>query len=129
MDTPINQGGKMTGIFSVAFWDADHGMLFGGDWEEKTQATKCKAHTTDGGKTWELLDDGHEPAFRSCVQYVPNSKGQQLFAVGSPGISYSSDGGETWQLLSTESFYTIRIAASGREAWLAGKNRLAKMRW
>lgn len=128
-DTPINQGGKMTGIYSVAFWDQDRGMLFGGDWENKSQNTKCKAHTVDGGKTWKLLNDGQEPAFRSCVQYVPGSDGQQLFAVGSPGISYSSDGGETWDLLSKESFYTIRIAASGKEAWLAGKNRVARMAW
>ena len=76
-DTPMNQGGKMTGIFSMAFQDEQHGILFGGDWEKQDQNTRCKAITEDGGRTWQLLRDGQEPAYRSCVQYVPNTQGQE----------------------------------------------------
>lgn len=128
-ETPINQGGKMTGIFSVDFWDAQYGIIVGGDWEKKDRNTLTKAMTTDGGKSWTLLNDGQEPAFRSCVQYVPGSEGKELFAIGIPGISYSSNGGRSWELWSEQSFYTIRIFPSGKGAWLAGKNRLAKLVW
>lgn len=128
-DTPINQGGEMTGIFSIDFWDEQRGFIIGGDWEDKARNTLTKALTKDGGKSWTLVRDGEEPAFRSCVQYVPGSGGQELFAVGIPGLSYSSDGGNTWEQWSEESYYTIRLLTSGRTAWLAGKNKLAKMSW
>ena len=127
-ETPMNQGGDMTGIFSVDFQDEQNGILFGGDWENQAQNTRCKAITDDGGRSWRLFRDGQEPAFRSCVQYVPGSQGQKIFAVGIPGISYSPDGGHSWQELSKESYYTIRMTDDG-SAWLAGKNKIARMSW
>ncbi len=127
--TPINEGGEMTGIYSVAFRDEQNGILFGGDWNNQAQNTRCKAITSDGGKTWRLLSDGQEPGYRSCVQYVPGTRGQEILAVGIPGISYSADGGDTWQALSDESFYTLRMSPTGHSAWLAGKNTIAKMTW
>ncbi|TNE65980.1 MAG: oxidoreductase [Bacteroidetes bacterium] len=128
-DTPIRQGGAMTGIFSAHFYDAQTGVIFGGDWENQEQNTQNKAFTSDGGRTWELRSDGRDPGYRSCVQFVPGSNGQELFAVGMPGISYSADQGHSWQELDKASYYTIRIAPAGNVAWLAGKNRIARMTW
>ncbi|MDW3646946.1 MAG: YCF48-related protein [Bacteroidia bacterium] len=128
-DTPIIQGGQMTGIFSVDFLDEKNGIIFGGDWEKQDAQQKTKAITNDGGKTWRLVSNGDTPGFRSCVQYVPGSSGKGILAVGSPGISYSMDAGESWVNLNDEGFYTIRIADSGKAAWLAGKNRIMKMSW
>jgi photosystem II stability/assembly factor-like uncharacterized protein len=128
-DTPIRKGGAMTGIFSVDFYDEKQGVVFGGDWENKDQNTLNKAHTKDGGQTWQLLSDGQGPGYRSCVQYVPGSGGLELIAVGIPGISYSADGGASWRLLSGDTYFTIRFAPSGRLAWLAGKHKIAKMWW
>lgn len=128
-DTPIVEGGAMTGIFSADFYDENLGIVFGGDWQDQTRNTQNKARTTDGGKHWQLLADGQEPGYRSCVRYVPGRDGREIFAVGMPGISYSSDGGAHWRLLNQEDFYTLRIPAEGRMAWLAGKNKIAKMEW
>lgn len=128
-DTPINQDGKMTGIFSIEFRDENHGIVFGGDWEDQHNNKANKATSTDGGKTWKLLNDGDEPGYRSCVQFVPNTQGQKIFAVGIPGISYSADHGQTWQHIDQTYFYTIRINKKGNSAWLAGKNKIAKMEW
>ncbi|MEL6590361.1 MAG: oxidoreductase [Bacteroidota bacterium] len=128
-DTPIQQGGEMTGIYSVAFRDETNGILWGGDWNNKDSAYATKAITTDGGKSWDLIADGAEPAFRSCVQYVPGSEGQQLLAIGSPGMSYSADGGQSWTQLNQENFYSLRINTAGKSAWLAGRNRVGYMRW
>lgn len=128
-ETPIIQGGTMTGIFSVDFYNDTLGIIWGGDWENQSENKQNKAITTDGGKTWSLLSDGEYPGYRSCVQFVPNSDGMEIFAVGMPGISYSSDQGKSWTSLSDEGFYTVRIPAKGNTAWLAGKNKLGKMTW
>jgi len=80
-------------------------------------------------KTLTLINDGKDPGYRSCVQFAPNSGGNEIFAVGMPGISYSSDKGKSWKQLSNKSFYTIRIPDSGNMAWLAGKNKIGKMNW
>ncbi|MEM6343875.1 MAG: oxidoreductase [Bacteroidota bacterium] len=128
-DTPIQQGGQMTGIYSIAFRDDNHGIIWGGDWNKKDSAYATKAITADGGNTWALLNDGKAPAFRSCVQYVPRSGGQKIFAIGSPGMSYSDDGGDSWTQLNEENFYSIRINNAGKTAWLAGRNKVAYMSW
>lgn len=124
-DTPMKQGGTMTGMFTVDFYDEKNGITFGGDWEDKPNNSGNKAITTDGGKTWQLLTDGEGPGYRSCVQYIPGSEGSEIFAVGIPGLSYTSDGGATWELVSKDDFYTIRTTDS--VAWLAGGKKLAKL--
>ena len=125
-DTPIVQGKTMTGIYSVDFYDENNGFIIGGDWENKTNNYANKAITTDGGKTWTLVSDGQEPGYKSCVQYVPNTKGKELFAVGTTGISYSNDGGYHWKKVSKESFYTIRFADK-KTAWLGGNQKIGKL--
>jgi photosystem II stability/assembly factor-like uncharacterized protein len=123
-ETPIMKGGQMTGIFSCHFYDKNNGIVFGGDWESQKENTKNKATTTDGGKTWQLVSDGQNPGYRSCVQYVPNTNGKSLVAVGIPGMDYSNDRGNTWINLNNTSFYTIRFSKSGKMAWLAGDGKI-----
>jgi len=126
-DTPIQQGGKMTGIFTMDFYNEKNGIIFGGDWEDQSSNKGNKAITSDAGKTWELLTDGSGPGYRSCIQYLPESKGKGIIAVGIPGISYSANGGQAWQEIDHTYFYTTRFAPSGKVAWLAGKNKIARM--
>ena len=125
-DTPIVHGKTMTGIYSVDFYDENNGFIIGGDWENKTNNYANKAITTDGGRTWTLVSDGEEPGYKSCVQYVPNTKGKELFAVGTTGLSYSNDGGYQWKEVSKESFYTIRFA-DNKTAWLGGNQKIGKL--
>jgi len=58
---------------------------------------------------WKLLANNRNLGYRSCVQYIPNSNGEKLVAVGFEGVDYSLDSGSTWQHLSDEDFYTIRF--------------------
>ncbi len=127
--SPIVEGGKMTGVFSVDFFDELRGVIFGGDWEQKSLNKSNKAVTADGGKSWHLISDGQGPGYRSCVQYVPGSDAQQLLAVGPTGIAYSKDGGTKWQEIHQQDFYTVRVAHDTNVAWLAGKGKIAKMVW
>ena len=128
-NTPIIQGGQMTGIFSSHFIDTQNGIIIGGDWNLKEKNTENKAVTSDGGRTWALIADGEPPSYRSSVRYIPGTNGKDLIAVGIPGISYSKDGGVSWRKISNDSFYTIRFSKNGKAAWLAGPNRVGKLSW
>ena len=126
-ETPIQQGGQMTGIFSTSFWDENIGIIWGGDWENQANNKNNKAITADGGKTWTLVSDGNYPGYRSCVQYHPNKEAKELIAVGIPGISYSYDAGQNWESVDSMAFYTARFSPSGNMIWLAGGEKLGKM--
>ncbi len=127
-DTPILEGSQMTGIFSGAFYDEKEGVIFGGNWEKMEHNSQNKAITRDGGKTWRLINEEGFPGYRSCVQYIPNSEGKGMITVGIPGTAYSADRGRTWQSVNIEPYYTIRIVDE-HTAWLAGKNRIALMKF
>lgn len=126
-DTPIIQGAQMTGVFSIDFKDENNGIIFGGDWEKKEVNTKNKAITTDGGKSWKLVDGGETPGYRSCVRYLPDSENNEIMAVGIPGVSYSPDGGEHWKTFSDESFYTVRFGSKKNVAFVAGSKKIGRI--
>ena len=125
-ETPVAIGEGAQGIYSIDFWDENLGIAIGGDYTNPEGNVANKAITNDGGKTWQLIADRQEPNYKSCVQFVPNSNGKEILALGFTGISYSSDIGKTWKRLSDESFYTIRFL-NDSIAYAAGKNRIAKL--
>lgn len=85
-----------------------------------------KAITIDGGETWKLVADYENPNYKSCVQYVPNTNGKEIFAVGKTGISFSNDGGYSWKKISEEAYYSIQFL-DNNIAWLSGNNKIGKM--
>lgn len=126
-DTPIVQGKALTGIYSIDFADENNGIIFGGNSENKTSSEKNKAITKDGGKTWKLVGDGEEPAYRSSVKYIPGTNARGIVAVGSPGgISYSGDGGESWTQLSDEGFHAIEFV-NDSIAFASGDNKISRL--
>jgi photosystem II stability/assembly factor-like uncharacterized protein len=77
-ETPIAHGPDSAGIFSIAFRDATHGILAGGDYKHPDEDGPNLASTNDGGKTW-TLSAIHPQAYFSDVAYdrkykSPNSK-------------------------------------------------------
>ena len=122
---PLQQGGTMTGGFSMDFADASHGIVWGGNWEAKEDNTARAAMTSDGGTTWTLVSDGRGPGYASCVRYRPGSLGQQLALVGTPGgIDVSDDGGHTWRHVSDSAFYAARFSPDGAALWVSGNGRI-----
>lgn len=53
-ETPVIHGPDSAGIFSIAFRDARHGVIAGGDYKQPTQGSANLAVTSDGGRTWQL---------------------------------------------------------------------------
>ena len=125
-DTPIIQGGTMTGIYSLDFADALNGIAMGGNWEKKGGFTSTKAITENGGKTWSLVSNGDLPGYISCVQYVPETGGKELMACSTEGIYYSDDKGRNWIKLSDKGFYSLRFADK-ENLWLSKNNEIVKV--
>jgi len=125
-NTPLVQGKGPQGIYSIDFYDMNHGIVMGGDYSKPLENTANKAITTDGGKTWKLVADSQIPNYKSCVQYVPGTQGQEIFAVGKTGIAFSNDAGNTWKNISKESYYAIQFVDINT-AWLSGNNKIGKL--
>ena len=67
-DTPMVHGADSAGIFSLAFRDALHGVIAGGDYKHPNGDGPNLAFTDDGGKTW-TLSGLHPLAYFSAVTY------------------------------------------------------------
>ena len=123
---PIRHKKPTEGIYSLDFYNALLGVAIGGDYTDPSDPRRNKALTTDGGTTWKLIADGNPPGYKSCVQFVPNSGGEDMVALGFSGITYSNNRGASWTSLSGEGFYTIRFL-NDSIAYAAGRNRIAKL--
>jgi hypothetical protein len=62
------QGTDSEGIFSIAFRDAGHGVIAGGDYKRPKDDGPNLAFTEDGGKSW-TLPPLHPLAYFSAVAY------------------------------------------------------------
>jgi photosystem II stability/assembly factor-like uncharacterized protein len=85
-ETPVTKGTPGSGIFSIAFRNALHGVLVGGNYEKPTESTMNLAFTGDGGKTWH--DGEGLTGYRSAVTYIDD---KTMIAVGTNGTDISSD--------------------------------------
>ncbi|MDB4917358.1 MAG: glycosyl hydrolase [Gemmatimonadetes bacterium] len=125
-DTPLRVGAASTGVFSVAFRDAKHGAIAGGDYAKPRLAGRNLALTSDGGRTWTLVDSATSPAgFRSAVAFVPGTAGKRLIATGLSGTDLSADGGKTWTPMDTVAYNSVVM--SGNVAYATGpRGRVAR---
>ena len=73
-----------------------------------------------------MVADEQIPNYKSCVQYVPQTNGKEIFAVGKTGISFSNDGGLTWNDINKEPYYAIQFV-DRNTAWLTGNNTIGKL--
>jgi photosystem II stability/assembly factor-like uncharacterized protein len=119
-DAPLAVG-KSGGVFSLAFWDARHGVAVGGDYMKEQDAAGNAAVTDDGGRTWRPVGDRRPKGYRSCVAVVRGTRGPVLVAVGPTGSDYSSDGGRTWSAVGAEGFHSVSVAPGGEVAWAVGE--------
>jgi photosystem II stability/assembly factor-like uncharacterized protein len=119
-ETPIAAGAESAGIFSIAFRDKDQGMIVGGDYRKPNDLGATAATTSDGGKTWTLLD--RRLPYRSAVGWAKD----RWVAVGTSGSHASLDNGATWKLLDRENYNSVGFTPGG-EGWAVGpKGRIAK---
>jgi photosystem II stability/assembly factor-like uncharacterized protein len=88
-ETPIIQENGPQESYSIDFYAKNNGIIIGGDYAELQENTTNKAITSDGGKTWTLIANKQNQNNKSCVQYVPNTNGKEIFTIGKTGVSFS----------------------------------------
>jgi photosystem II stability/assembly factor-like uncharacterized protein len=117
-ETPLHAA-QSSGIYSVAFRDAQHGVIVGGDYAKEAEAVDNAAVTSDGGKTWTLVKEHGLRGFRSVVRYVPGTRATFL-AVGPQGSDISTDDGKSWAPVDGPGFDTFSFAPGRSVGWGAG---------
>ena len=76
-ETPIVHGPDSAGIFSIAFRDAKHGVIAGGNYKQPDKDGPNLAVTDDGGRTWKEAAVSPQSYF-SAVAY----RAQQILVAG-----------------------------------------------
>jgi photosystem II stability/assembly factor-like uncharacterized protein len=115
-DCPILQGQNSTGAFAIDFYDANQGVVVGGDYQKDKENANNILLTRDAGKSWTKPS---RPVFgyRSGVIWYD---AKNCFATGTSGTDVSRDGGQNWYHISDESFNAIKKARNGSLILLAG---------
>ena len=114
--TPIRAGNGRAGIFSLAFWDADHGVAVGGDYKEPERpGAKSACLTSDGGRTWRCPRGSQPAGYRSAVTRLPDSPDQPPRRRPT-GTHRSADAGESWTKLTRRGLPCRRIRHGPRRA-------------
>ncbi|HYV06543.1 MAG TPA: YCF48-related protein [Blastocatellia bacterium] len=122
--TPFTSGADSTGIFSIAFRDAKHGIVVGGDYKNMAEGKANAARTTDGGVTWNLLASRPD-GFRSGVAFVPGTT--SIVAVGQNKCDLSADDGLSWSALGKGGYHSISFGRA-RDGWVVGSDgRIARI--
>ena len=124
-ETPLASG-PSSGIFSIAFRDAKHGVIAGGDYKKESEAVNNLAMTNDGGVTWTLVKG--LSGFRSVVAYLPRTRTPTLIALGPSGGDYSLNDGRTWTPIDGPGFDTFSFARGKQIGWGSGaEGRIGKL--
>lgn len=117
--TPIIQGTPSSGGLSVAFRDADHGILGGGELAAPDAFSDNVARSSDGGKSWQLATGTPFTGAIYGLSYVPRAGGT-VVATGPAGAAWSPDEGSTWYLLPGVTDYWAVAFAGPKTGWLVG---------
>ena len=122
---PLRSGASSQGIFSVAFVDAERGIIVGGDYQQPDSARASAALTMNGGRTWRLAVTPPR-GFRSGVTALRRSRGVIAVAVGTSGTDVSYDGGRTWSPLDSTGFNAVQFTPTGIAIAVGGGGRAAR---
>jgi photosystem II stability/assembly factor-like uncharacterized protein len=113
---PIWQGENSTGPFSMDFYDANTGIVVGGNYMQDTVKLNNALISRNGGREW-MKPQTSVSGYRSGVTYLNKDL---CVAVGTSGVDLSKDGGLNWKQLSRLNFNAVKKAKNGNLVLLAG---------
>lgn len=128
--TPLHSG-KASGIFSIAFADAQHGVMTGGTYDQPGDTSGHIGITADGGNSWTRPTLGPR-GYRSCVFYQPGIQDERpgrFIAIGKTGSDYSTDMGNTWHALDNTGFYAATSSPDGSVVVAVGSDGRIGVLW
>lgn len=88
VNTPIVQNSGTAGIYSIAFYDAKHGVISGGDYEKPDAGGANLAITEDGGITWNLAAVSPQ-YYWSAVSFSPDHANLMMVGTQHAGLTKS----------------------------------------
>jgi len=123
-DSPL-RGSPSAGLFSVAFRDAHHGMVGGGDLDPAAPPFDQTATSDDGGKTWAVTP--HQPNIGTVfgLSYTADAgkaraNGKTVVVTGPGGSAWTPDEGNRWfSLPGVTDFWAVAFG-SPQTGWLVG---------
>jgi photosystem II stability/assembly factor-like uncharacterized protein len=112
--TPMIHGPDSAGIFSIAFRDATHGVIAGGDYKHPQQDSPNLAFTNDGGLTWKLSTVSPQTYF-SVVAFAKSATGgTAVLVAGSTRAAYADDIAKaSWQKTWDLNLNALSISPTG----------------
>jgi photosystem II stability/assembly factor-like uncharacterized protein len=126
-DTPIVHGPDSAGIFSIAFRDATHGVIAGGDYKHPEQDGPNLAFTNDGGLTWTLSSIARQAYFSAVAFARASSGGTALLAVGSTRAAYTDNLAKpSWQKTWDLNLNALSINSSGEAISVGPKGLIVR---
>jgi photosystem II stability/assembly factor-like uncharacterized protein len=114
--TPIVHGVDAAGIFSIAFRDAKHGVIAGGDYQHPEKDGTNLAFTDDGGRTWTLAPISPQWYFSAVTYYAGTAgqgRGPAFLALGSAHAASAGISATTWQKIWDLNLNTASLSPSG----------------
>jgi photosystem II stability/assembly factor-like uncharacterized protein len=119
------RGSPSAGIFSVAFRDAHHGMVGGGDLDPAAPPFDQTATSHDGGKTWTVTPQQPNIGTVFGLSYAADAgkarpKGKTVVVTGPGGAAWTPDEGGSWVTLPGVTNYWGVAFGSPKTGWLVG---------
>ncbi|TMA29673.1 MAG: hypothetical protein E6J78_01260 [Deltaproteobacteria bacterium] len=132
---PIAGGTGTAGLFTVAFRDAQRGVVGGGDFLGATVLDNF-ARSKDGGKTWRLTAKAPIPGAIFGLAYAmdndedrgEDSAPKNVVVTGPNGAAWTPDEGDTWNSLAGLTGFWAVAFADEHSGWLVGtQGRIVKI--
>ncbi len=131
---PIAGGTGTAGLFTVAFRDAQRGVVGGGDFASALTVDNF-ARSRDGGKTWHLTTKAPVPGAIFGLAYAlgkddAEDEGEDneqrggapknVVVTGPGGTAWTADEGDSWNSLAGVTGFWAVAFANERTGWLVG---------
>ncbi|HWY56498.1 MAG TPA: hypothetical protein VNZ03_18675 [Terriglobales bacterium] len=116
-NTPLIHGPESAGVFSIAFRDATHGVIAGGDYKHPEQSGPNLAFTDDGGLTWTLSTVSPQTYFSAVAFAQPDSAA--VLVAGSARLAYGNIAQASWKKTSDLNLNALNVSPTG-EAMAVG---------
>jgi photosystem II stability/assembly factor-like uncharacterized protein len=128
-ETPIIHGPDSAGIFSIAFRDATHGVIAGGDYKHPEQDGPNLAFSNDGGLTWKLSQVSPQAYFSAVAFAQPGSDRAAVVVVGSSQSAYADDINQgPWQKTWNLNLNALSISPTGEATAVGPKGLIVKFK-
>jgi photosystem II stability/assembly factor-like uncharacterized protein len=136
-DTPMIHGPDSAGIFSIAFRDASHGVIAGGDYKHPEQdgpnlSFANLAFTNDGGLTWKLSTVSPQTYFSAVAFAKPDpaksgAGSTAVLVVGTTRAAYADDIAKgSWQKTWDLNLNALSVSPTGNAIAVGPKGLIVK---